>query len=246
MVMGLRSLLLASVPLAIVAANLDDVSALLQQSPAKEPSSLVDTPLMPASKLYEMNHKVQGILSKTNERIGNATSAFREKTTILHKKLSKAMVDRFTSASSKMAAQLMKGMQDRVRHEVELATAASAPKPASLLAEEAEVQEPAESNASAVVEEPPAASTSAESLGLQPPQSRASKRSSVFNKKVSMLKSRVNKALTDMKDGLRELSRGINYGVLEASERIASQLADSVHEHVRQEIELARAAEPAS
>eukprot|EP00420_Gonyaulax_spinifera_P035405 CAMPEP_0197878846 /NCGR_PEP_ID=MMETSP1439-20131203/7112_1 /TAXON_ID=66791 /ORGANISM="Gonyaulax spinifera, Strain CCMP409" /LENGTH=49 /DNA_ID=CAMNT_0043498303 /DNA_START=24 /DNA_END=173 /DNA_ORIENTATION=- len=49
-----------------------------------------------------------------------------------------------------------------------------------------------------------------------------------------------------MKTGVHDLARGMTDGLKDASEKVAAQLAQSVHEHVRQEIELARAAEPAS
>jgi len=71
-------------------------------------------------------------------------------------------------------------------------------------------------------------------------------KTSVLNSKVKLMITKVNRAIDDMKGGMHDLAHGITEGMKEASEKIAAQLAQSVHEHVRQEIELARASEPAS
>mmetsp|Transcript_51319 Transcript_51319/g.164317 ORF Transcript_51319/g.164317 Transcript_51319/m.164317 type:complete len:90 (-) Transcript_51319:99-368(-) len=67
-----------------------------------------------------------------------------------------------------------------------------------------------------------------------------------FNSKVKLMVTKINKAIEDMKTGVHDMAHGMTDGLKEASEKVAAQLAQSVHEHVRQEIELARAAEPAS
>eukprot|EP00408_Alexandrium_pacificum_P066246 CAMPEP_0171172890 /NCGR_PEP_ID=MMETSP0790-20130122/9946_1 /TAXON_ID=2925 /ORGANISM="Alexandrium catenella, Strain OF101" /LENGTH=198 /DNA_ID=CAMNT_0011637749 /DNA_START=85 /DNA_END=681 /DNA_ORIENTATION=+ len=68
----------------------------------------------------------------------------------------------------------------------------------------------------------------------------------VLNTKVKTMIGKINKAIDDMKSGAHELATGVTRGMKEATEKISAQLAQSVHEHVRQEIELARSAEPAS
>mmetsp|Transcript_42522 Transcript_42522/g.121203 ORF Transcript_42522/g.121203 Transcript_42522/m.121203 type:complete len:189 (-) Transcript_42522:87-653(-) len=80
----------------------------------------------------------------------------------------------------------------------------------------------------------------------QPIVQAVSDRTAIFNKRVGTMVGRINKAIEDMKNGVHDLAHGMTDGLKEASEKIAAQLAQSVHEHVRQEIELARAAEPAS
>jgi len=80
----------------------------------------------------------------------------------------------------------------------------------------------------------------------EPITKKVNTQSALFNSKVKVMIGKVNHAIDDMKSGTRELAHGVTEGMKEASEKIAAQLAQSVHEHVRQEIELARAAEPAS
>mmetsp|Transcript_56566 Transcript_56566/g.113541 ORF Transcript_56566/g.113541 Transcript_56566/m.113541 type:complete len:200 (-) Transcript_56566:41-640(-) len=75
---------------------------------------------------------------------------------------------------------------------------------------------------------------------------KVNNRTAVMNSKVKLMISKINKAIDDMKNGAHELATGMTNGMKEASEKISAQLAQSVHEHIRQEIELARAAEPAS
>mmetsp|Transcript_109422 Transcript_109422/g.265967 ORF Transcript_109422/g.265967 Transcript_109422/m.265967 type:complete len:225 (-) Transcript_109422:64-738(-) len=67
-----------------------------------------------------------------------------------------------------------------------------------------------------------------------------------LNSKVKLMIAKINGAVEEMKSGVHDLAHGVTTGMKEASEKIAAQLAQSVHEHVRQEIELARASEPAS
>jgi len=67
-----------------------------------------------------------------------------------------------------------------------------------------------------------------------------------LNTKVKVMIGKINKAIDDMKQGTHELAAGMTRGMKEATEKVSAQLAQSVHEHVRQEIELARSAEPAS
>jgi len=80
----------------------------------------------------------------------------------------------------------------------------------------------------------------------EPITKKVNTQSALFNRKVKVMIGKVNRAIEDMKGGVRDLAHGVTEGMKEASEKIAAQLAQSVHEHVRQEIELARAAEPAS
>jgi len=80
----------------------------------------------------------------------------------------------------------------------------------------------------------------------EPVSSKVNTQSALFNGKVKVMIGKINHAIDDMKGGMRDLAHGVTEGMKEASEKIAAQLAQSVHEHVRQEIELARAAEPAS
>eukprot|EP00416_Gambierdiscus_australes_P043413 CAMPEP_0171105750 /NCGR_PEP_ID=MMETSP0766_2-20121228/63373_1 /TAXON_ID=439317 /ORGANISM="Gambierdiscus australes, Strain CAWD 149" /LENGTH=210 /DNA_ID=CAMNT_0011566683 /DNA_START=110 /DNA_END=742 /DNA_ORIENTATION=- len=80
----------------------------------------------------------------------------------------------------------------------------------------------------------------------EPVAQQVNARSSKLNGKVKFMITKINKAIDDMKNGMHEFAHGMTEGLKEASEKVAAQLAQSVHEHVRQEIELARAAEPAS
>merc|ERR1719350_2565099 len=82
--------------------------------------------------------------------------------------------------------------------------------------------------------------------GAQPVVQKVNERTAVFNKQVGKMVTKFNKAIENMKTSVHDLARGMTDGLKDASEKVAAQLAQSVHEHVRQEIELARAAEPAS
>lgn len=75
---------------------------------------------------------------------------------------------------------------------------------------------------------------------------KVNNRTAVMNSKVKVMINKINRAIDDMKTGAHDLASGVTRGMKEASEKISAQLAQSVHEHIRQEIELARAAEPAS
>eukprot|EP00408_Alexandrium_pacificum_P062970 CAMPEP_0171171656 /NCGR_PEP_ID=MMETSP0790-20130122/9326_1 /TAXON_ID=2925 /ORGANISM="Alexandrium catenella, Strain OF101" /LENGTH=349 /DNA_ID=CAMNT_0011636509 /DNA_START=60 /DNA_END=1109 /DNA_ORIENTATION=- len=80
----------------------------------------------------------------------------------------------------------------------------------------------------------------------EPISKKVNTQAGLLNSKVKVMITKINRAIDDMKGGVRDLAHGVTEGMKEASEKIAAQLAQSVHEHVRQEIELARAAEPAS
>eukprot|EP00413_Alexandrium_margalefii_P049642 CAMPEP_0204606346 /NCGR_PEP_ID=MMETSP0661-20131031/59028_1 /ASSEMBLY_ACC=CAM_ASM_000606 /TAXON_ID=109239 /ORGANISM="Alexandrium margalefi, Strain AMGDE01CS-322" /LENGTH=493 /DNA_ID=CAMNT_0051617665 /DNA_START=62 /DNA_END=1543 /DNA_ORIENTATION=+ len=80
----------------------------------------------------------------------------------------------------------------------------------------------------------------------EPITKKVNSQTAMLNSKVKVFITKINKAIDDMKGGMHDLAHGLTDGMKEASEKIAAQLAQSVHEHVRQEIELARAAEPAS
>merc|ERR1719189_3319684 len=77
----------------------------------------------------------------------------------------------------------------------------------------------------------------------QPVAQKVNERTAVFNKQVGKLVTKFNKGIENMKTSVHDLARGMTDGLKDASEKVAAQLAQSVHEHVRQEIELARAAE---
>merc|ERR550525_32365 len=76
----------------------------------------------------------------------------------------------------------------------------------------------------------------------QPVAQKVNDRTAVFNKQVGKMESKFNTAIEKMKTNVHDLARGMTDGLKDASEKVAAQLAQSVHEHVRQEIELARQA----
>mmetsp|Transcript_61782 Transcript_61782/g.180556 ORF Transcript_61782/g.180556 Transcript_61782/m.180556 type:complete len:219 (-) Transcript_61782:46-702(-) len=79
-----------------------------------------------------------------------------------------------------------------------------------------------------------------------PVAKKVNEQTSKLSGKVKFMIGKLNRAIEDMKGGVHDLAHGMATGMKEASEKVAAQLAQSVHEHVRQEIELARASEPAS
>mmetsp|Transcript_79771 Transcript_79771/g.247421 ORF Transcript_79771/g.247421 Transcript_79771/m.247421 type:complete len:198 (+) Transcript_79771:136-729(+) len=80
----------------------------------------------------------------------------------------------------------------------------------------------------------------------EPVVRKVNNQTAILNKKVNLMIVKINKAIEDMKTGAHDLAAGMTKGMKDASEKVSAQLAQSVHEHIRQEIELARAAEPAS
>merc|ERR1719192_506739 len=101
------------------------------------------------------------------------------------------------------------------------------------------------SQASSQVDDLHAAASHAIQTAAQPVAQKVNERTAVFNKQVGKMVSKFNTAIEKMKTNVHDLARGMTDGLKDASEKVAAQLSQSVHEHVRQEIELARAAEPA-